>query len=408
MSAKGKSHFRLGLIGPDKSQPCGIADYTARLKEAFSEAFSETFSAAALPVRDGGDSKCELIFTPIQKVFIATEINPELKKCDAVLVQYERSLFPNPNLFLNRLSQFLPERVFVAPHEVYETDPFAFPYEKIEAKFLPLLWLKQIRYRLRHRDFFSEKKLQQRGYFAHGVIPLSGPGFEILQKRILKNQNLKVAAEKKVLAPIPLASFKLVDTESNLISSKIDTISLFNSSVQKVIGIFGFLNPSLNYDLVFKMLKHQGEEIALLIMGGQRTADFSMGEVESMIANHGLQNRVKITGFIREEELPSYFSVCDFFISPMLFKSNTSSILNLLHLQKVILTSDLPICRYLKSEGAPIELYTTPNEFEKKIKAILAGEILPLTNQYPWSFEAVANAYLKAIKTSVAKDSVNI
>jgi hypothetical protein len=39
--------LRIGLIGPDRSQPCGIADYTARLAHALA-------------------GRCELVFVPFR------------------------------------------------------------------------------------------------------------------------------------------------------------------------------------------------------------------------------------------------------------------------------------------------------------------------------------------------------
>ena len=96
------SHLRIGLVGPDQTQPCGIADYTSRLAAALAE-------------------RCDLTFVPFRDALL----DPSLGECEAILLQYERSLVPEG--FPDRLAVHHPGRVHVVPHEVYDEDPFAFP-----------------------------------------------------------------------------------------------------------------------------------------------------------------------------------------------------------------------------------------------------------------------------------------
>lgn len=369
---------RLGLIGPDNTQPCGIADYTLRLSEALSK-------------------KCELVFRSFNNAFGDVESRdtkasqPIFKSCSGILVQYELSLVPDSQ-FLACLSRQYPKRIYLVPHEVYLNDPFAFPYAELHSKFLPLLWLKQLRYRQQHREFFAEKKLQTKAYHAHRVIPLSGPGYQILH----------ALAGSKVLPTIPVAQFipsapAAMDENEKIKTGKLLRSNFFTPKVKIVVGIFGFLNPSLDYAMVFDLVESVSKDIGILLIGGTRTVVFSQELLEKKIKARGLESQVKITGFIAESKLASHFEICDLFLSPMISKSNSSSILNMLHLKKIILTPDLPLCQYLKSEGAPLELYQNKAELSKKIVAFQSGQLKPSPNQYPWTFDTVAEAYLKAI-----------
>src|SRR3954467_12085038 len=95
------------LIGPDQTQPCGIADYTARLSAAMAR-------------------HCNLVFLPFRQA-----LQSDLPgKCTAILVQYERTLVPTAD-FLAKLCAKYPAKVFLVPHEVYDEDPFAFPYANL-------------------------------------------------------------------------------------------------------------------------------------------------------------------------------------------------------------------------------------------------------------------------------------
>ena len=175
----------------------------------------------------------------------------------------------------------------------------------------------------------------------------------------------------------------------------------FPQGAPKVLGIFGFLNPGLDYDMVFDLLKGLDADVCLLILGGPRIGGNESIDLESQAADRGLSGRVRVTGYLPEADLSAYLRLCDLFLCPMRFKSNSGSLLNLIHLGKPILTSDLPLTRYLKKEGAPIELYADSGELAEKVRDILKGSLRAQPNRYPWRFDAVADAYIKALETAV-------
>jgi glycosyltransferase involved in cell wall biosynthesis len=371
--------LRIGLIGPDRTQPCGIADYTARLAAVLSE-------------------RCELVFTPFRDALS----DSRLADCAGILVQYERSLMPeglDGDAFLGRLAARHPGRIFVVPHEVYDEDPFAFPYERLRSAFPPLLWLKRLRYRWRHRAYAAEKRLQARGYRALGVIPLSGPGAGILRGIGARN----------VLEPIPLAYFSPsaspgVSSPDGAQAPSRD--SLFPNRPKAVLGIFGFLNPGLDYASVLDALAEMDPGICLLILGGSRGSERVEGgpspdpRVKALLgeaASRGMEGRVRVTGYLPGPSLPDYLRLCDLFVCPMRFKSSSSSLVNLLPYGKPILASELPLTRYLLEQGASLELYPGARELRAKIDALLSGGSGPKPGRYPWDFAAVAEAYLRIL-----------
>lgn len=361
--------LRIGLIGPDRTRPCGIADYTARLAEAL-------------------ERKCDLVFASYREALA----DPRLSGCRGILVQYERSLAPaavsgvavgGRNGFLAALARRHPGRVFVVPHEVYDRDPFAFPYADLKSVFPPWLWLKRLRYRWNHRAYADEKRLQAAGYHAHRVIPLSGPGAEIL----------RALAPGKVLDPVPHAVY--APPEGGIASP--DRSMLFPIGPRAVVGIFGFLNPGSDYGTVLDALEGLDSRICLLVLGGPREAGSGEERIRQAVADRGLSDRVRITGYIPEENLAAHLRLCDAFVGPMRFKSNSGSLLHLFHLGKPIFATDLPLTRYLRGQGAPLVLYADAGGLKTGLEGALSGIEPPLPNRYPWDFDSVADAYLRIL-----------
>jgi hypothetical protein len=277
-----------------------------------------------------------------------------------------------------------PGRVYVVPHEVYREDPFAFPYADLRSAFPPVLWLKRALYRWRHRGYAREQRLQASGYGAHRVFPLSGPGAEILRA--------VATAQGKILAPVPHAYF--VPPETGSAPARAD---LFPAMPRAVFGIFGFLNPGLDYGLVFDLLAGLDAGVSLLILGGERGAGGMQARVRSEAEARGLGPRVRITGWLSPDQVGAHLRLCDLFLCPMRFKSNSGSILHLIHLGRPILAADLPLTRWLVAEGAPLDLYQDPIDLRAKVSAFLAGTAQAAPNRYRWDFPAVAKAYLQAM-----------
>ncbi len=363
------------LIGPGQDQPCGIADYTARLFSAL-QVLTPTF------------------FLPFEKVFSCDEI----KSASAILVQYECGLMPSSD-FMFRLGKQFPAKVYVVPHEVYEEDPFAFPYGNLSANNVFILILKKILYRLRHSDYNQEKILQANGYFSHKVIPLSE-----ISAKILQMEN-KLNGVSNILLSIPLALPNLVSETKALVIAKNFQEKRNIKQTKFIVGIFGFLNPANDYATVFQAMHMVGEDIGLLIIGGDRANSHLQIALQEQILTEGLESRISISGYIPEADLAEYFSFCHAFICPFKFKSNTASALHLFTLGKPIFATNLPITQYLKEQGAPLLLYQNVQELSLILQAMIEGEITVKPNHYSWDFSKVAQAYVRAMGLEKASQS---
>lgn len=368
------SVFNIGLVGPSPGRPCGIADYVRRLEAAFRD----------LLAREGGSGGEGLVLSDFSRALS----DPALDRCSALLVHYERSLVDDPG-FLKALSERHPGKVFVVPHEVYGEDPFAFPFAALRSGFPPLLWMKRLRYRWRHRDYAREKALQRRGYSAHRVLPLSREGREIL---------LAAAEEPEIaLRILPVIPHARLDPRS---AERREAVPAPPEAPGKgrVFGIFGFLNPGLDYGSAFDLLERLGPGVELRLLGGDRAGGAIRSGLEREIASRGLGGRVAITGYLREGDIPGQLGLCDAFLCPMRFKSNSGSLLQLFGAGKPILVPDLPLTRFLREEGAPLHLYGTPEDLFALGRAVMDGTCLPPEDRYAWDFPAVAAAYLRAMR----------
>ena len=357
------------LLGPDKTQPCGIADYTHRLLLALqAETPSHFFS------------------------YTQALDTPELVSAQAILVQYEKGLMPSDQ-YLKQLAKRCRGKVYVIPHEVYAENPFAFPYSQIQANNALELILKQWLYRWRHRKDNVERNLQVAGCYAHKVIPLSDPTANILSQ---------CTSPKNILPAIPLA---MPDPNESVIESPIGNSKairdvFFIKPPQFLIGIFGFLNPANDYTLVFSALKELGPDFGLVLLGGDR-GQGNLGEIlEAQIQAAGLCSRIHITGYIEENSLAEHLNSCDGFICPFRFKSNTASILHLFALGKPIWASDISINRYLLKQGAPLSLYRDEEDLINSIQSMASGVFKKPIHRYPWTFKQVAKAYIQAMGIS--------
>lgn len=359
----------LSLVGPaEGGRPCGIGDYVRRLESALA-------------------GRCRLFRTD----YAGALGIPGNEACRGLLVHYERSLVPGPG-YLRELCARHPGKVFVVPHEVYPEDPYAFPYDGLRSEYPPVLWLKRLRYRWRHRDYARERALQARGYHAHRVLPLSREGAGILRAAAIRPE---VAA--RVLPPIPIAR---VEPPVPAAPASATSSPLFPDRPGTVAGIFGFLNPGLDYACAFDLVEAFGGGLGLALLGGDRAGHPMAAGLGAEAARRGLASRVRITGWLPEEELAGRLAECDFFLCPMRFKSNTASLLQLFGQGKPILAPELPLTRYLAEEGAPLDLYRGASELLDLAREAAEGRRKPPADRYRWDIAAVAEAYLDAMRAS--------
>ncbi len=356
------SSFPIAIVGPKSSVPCGIQDYVQKVYEVWKSNLVEGESVDFLSYQEALE-------------------NVPLINYHKIFIHYEASLVPSET-YLKELNCTYPQKVYVTPHEVYEEDPFAYPYPKIQSRFWPLLKWKQLRYKLKHKDYQKEKQLQSRGYDVYKTIPLCQVNWEALKKTGANN----------LLPVVPFASLPLTSRNEKFKKEARGLGNYFPEPPQFVLGLFGFLSPAIDYEIVFKALSQCPQEVGLLLIGGGK----ENGEKEKMkkkIKDLGLKNKVGMTGYVLSTELESFFDLCQAFVCPFKFKSNSSSLLRLSIYDKPLLTSDIPLTQELKGLGLALNFYKNASDIVTFCVKGLNGKLYQKKQNYPYSFKKVIEMY---------------
>ena len=93
--------------------------------------------------------------------------------------------------------------------------------------------------------------------------------------------------------------------------------------------------------------------MVLLLPGEQHPDDSSdyVVRLKAVIAAHGLEKRVQITGYLPAEQVPRVMAVADLAIAPFLESSGSASLAHLLAYRLPVLASDIPPHRELLAEN---------------------------------------------------------
>ncbi len=357
------------MLGPSALTPCGIADYVGRLAPALA-------SRCRLEVLSYADGWERAKLAQDSKKNRIGERNP-----DVFLLHYERMRVPGPT-FMRDMAKWVGDRLYVVPHEVYSEDPFAFPESQLGAPW-PLIYLQRALYRWRHRSWVSELALQRRGYGARAVFPLNRVAAEILRRR-----NARVTLEV-----IPLARGKAE-------AAVLQRPGLRPPGMKWLWAVAGFLTPGNDYEALFAALRELPDQ-GLLLAGGLRPdgpQDIAE-ELRSQAEAMGVGDRVIITGYVAEADLPGTLAAADGFLCPFKFRSASASILQALACARPVLAADLPMTREMLEEGAPLILIEK-GRWREVMAEVAEGLRVAPKDQYRWTVETVAEAYLKAIQAS--------
>jgi glycosyltransferase involved in cell wall biosynthesis len=89
----------------------------------------------------------------------------------------------------------------------------------------------------------------------------------------------------------------------------------------KLLGYFGFINPSKGPDLLLAALAELPHRYHLLFVGGRTgssdaTNQAFLQEIEALIAEKGLAQRVHWSGFLEDRLLSAHFLACDIMVMP--------------------------------------------------------------------------------------------
>lgn len=146
---------------------------------------------------------------------------------------------------------------------------------------------------------------------------------------------------------------------------------------KRVLGLFGFIQPNKNYELLVRALPHLPADVILVFVGGVRTAGEAWygRKLEALASSQGVAQRVRITGFLPREQLGPALSAVDLFVLPYVADSSVSYSARLcLAYERPILASAVDAFQELRERNRCLELFTTADP------AALAGHVLELLN----------------------------
>ncbi len=352
----------MAIVGPDGKKPCGISDYHFDLAESFKDLFHVSI---------------------LDYDFICGSHHVNWAQFDAVLLHHEASLW-RAHTGLRTLKAQCHAPTFLIPHEVYEENPFVFPYAKLKNQFWFDLKIRQYLYKKRHPTFFEELNLHRKGYHVHSVIPLSVSTSDILEKRGTPN----------LLAPVPLAFWKrpVVNHTKSECAQMLGIPKPFMKKSEPILGIFGFLSHNSDYRSVINAIQQMGNPCRLLISGGERVQTSLRSQIKQWVEDAGLNENVYLTDYIPDAALGNYLELCDGFVSPFISKSNSSSLLRLIDWGKSIFVPELALTAELRTLGAPVVLYQNESELCQVLTNWSKGGD-PLSNRYKYDFQKVAAMY---------------
>ena len=87
---------------------------------------------------------------------------------------------------------------------------------------------------------------------------------------------------------------------------------------KRVLGIFGYITPAKGHRLAVAALAQLPKDVVLLVAGGVRRASdqAALDDLRRDTAAAGLEDRVRITGFLEEGDVPAHIAACDLLLYP--------------------------------------------------------------------------------------------
>jgi glycosyltransferase involved in cell wall biosynthesis len=124
---------------------------------------------------------------------------------------------------------------------------------------------------------------------------------------------------------------------------------------RRVLTLFGFLSTKKGHDVALAALRHLPEDTFLLLAGDRHPDDNTdyVPRLRASIAEAGLTERVRITGYLPEAEIPAIMAATDVALAPYVQSSGSGSLANLLAYGRAIVASDIPSHQAMVRESPP-------------------------------------------------------
>jgi glycosyltransferase involved in cell wall biosynthesis len=146
----------------------------------------------------------------------------------------------------------------------------------------------------------------------------------------------------------------------------------------RVITIFGYIAPNKGYELTLKLLPSLPEDVKLVIAGGPRNAAMEpyFAQLRNIIESSGVQDRVVITGYLRDEEVAEAMAASSVVLTPHTEATGSYSVTIPLAYGKAVLASDLACFREITQRIACLELFRAGDieDFRQHLLQLLNDE----------------------------------
>ena len=119
-----------------------------------------------------------------------------------------------------------------------------------------------------------------------------------------------------------------------------------------IITLFGFLSLRKGHSLAIEAMRSLPDDCLLLLAGGKHPDDHTTysEELQGLIHHFGLQNRVRITGYLSSNEVKQVMSATDLVIAPFSESSGSGSMAFAFACAKPVLASNIPPHREILAE----------------------------------------------------------
>ncbi|HLK60251.1 MAG TPA: glycosyltransferase family 4 protein, partial [Chthonomonadaceae bacterium] len=131
-------------------------------------------------------------------------------------------------------------------------------------------------------------------------------------------------------------------------------------SGRRVVTLFGFLSSKKGHRLAIEALKQLPEDVVLLLAGDRHPDDRSeyVVNLQLLIAREGLEERVRITGYLPDMQIPQVMAATDVAVAPFLQSSGSASLAHLFANGRAIVASDIaPHREIVANEGECLLLF---------------------------------------------------
>ena len=162
-----------------------------------------------------------------------------------------------------------------------------------------------------------------------------------------------------------------------------DAKAELGSAGRRVLTIFGFVVRRKGYEVALDALRRLPDDVSLLVAGGCHPADRTgfYESVKARVEAMGLSNRVLITDYLPDEQVPIVMAASDIVLAPFTDMSNSGSLLRAIAYVKPIVASDLPATREINARRQCLTLASAGDscDLAQKVRSLLENEWMRTT-----------------------------